>query len=186
MMTKGLDMWVERRGASSVTGVLLLVAVTVVIGSVLSVFALGIGESTTQPAPQAQFEVETCTDCQSLALADDPSRSGTTNFLNITFTHGESLDAENVAIYLDGALLFDPSESGTAAYRQPANYDGAASNDLRWSSDTIVAGEQLVLEDDADASASEPVFRDGQVVRVVWTNPDSGEAFVLIEQQLSY
>jgi len=171
-----------RRGASSVIGTLLLVAVTVIVAAVLSVFALQLGESVQQPAPDAEFTVDTCADCASLA---DPG-SGTTNFLNITFTHGETLDAANVAVYLDGALLFDPSETGPAAYNEPANYDGAGTNDLRWSSDRITAGEQLILEDDADASAAEPVFRDGQVVRVVWTGPESGESYVLIERQLTY
>jgi flagellin-like protein len=174
------------RGASSVVGILLLVGVTVVVAGVLSVLALGIGESVTEPAPEAEFEVETCSDCPSFALADDPSRSGTTNFLNVTFTHGETLDAENVAVSLDGEILFDPSETGKAAYNQPANFDGAGTNDLRWSSDRITAGERLVLEDDADAGAGEPVFRNGQVVRVVWTHPDSGETYVLIERQLRY
>ncbi|WP_284010637.1 MULTISPECIES: hypothetical protein [Haloarcula] len=41
-------------------------------------------------------------------------------------------------------------------------------------------------EDDADAGATEPVFRDGQVVRVVWTQPDTGEATVLVERTFSY
>ncbi|MFC6976611.1 type IV pilin [Halomicroarcula sp. GCM10025709] len=174
------------RGASSVIGVLLLVGVTVVVAGLLSVLALQIGDSVTRSAPTAEFEIGTCSNCQSLALADDPSRSGTTNFLNVTFTNGETLDAEHVAVYLDGEILFDPSKTGSAAYYQPANYDGAASNDLRWSSDQITAGERLILEDDADASATEPVFRDGQVVRVVWTNPDSGEAYTLVERTLSY
>ncbi|MFC7077480.1 type IV pilin N-terminal domain-containing protein [Haloarcula halophila] len=174
------------RGASSVIGVLLLVGVTVIVAGLLSVFALQIGDSATRSAPTAEFEVDTCTDCGSLALADDPSRSGTTNFLNITFTHGETLDAENVAVYLEGQILFDPSKTGSAAYYQPANYDGAASNDLRWSSDQIAAGEQLILEDDADASATEPVFREGQVVRVVWTQPDTGESYTLVKRTLRY
>jgi hypothetical protein len=160
--------------------------VTVIVAGLLSVFALQIGDSATRSAPTAEFEIDTCSGCGSLALADDPSRSGTTNFLNITFTQGETLGAENVDVYLDGAILFDPSKTGSDAYYQPANYDGAASNDLRWSSDQISAGERLVLEDDADAGASEPVFRDGQVVRVVWTQPDTGEAYVLVERTLSY
>ena len=171
------------RGSSSVVGILLLVAVTVVIAGVLSVFALQLGEDVRTPAPQAQFEIDTCTLCASLA---DPGPDERTNFLNITFTHGEPLDADQVDVYLDGEWLFDPSETGPSAYNQPANYDGAGPNTLRWSSDEIVAGEQLILEDDADKSDTEPVFQDGQVVRVVWTNPDSGEAFVLVEQELSY
>lgn len=176
-------MWVDQRGASSVIGVLLLVAVTLIVATVLSVFALGLGEDVDTPAPQAEFEIDTCTMCASLA---DPGPSETTNFLNITFTHGDTLDAEQVDVYLDGELLFDPSESGPSAYYQPANYDGAGKNDLRWSSDEIVAGERLILEDDADKSPTEPVFQDGQVVRVVWTNPESGEGYVLVEQELSY
>jgi flagellin-like protein len=174
-------MRVEQRGSSSVIGVLLLVAVTVVVAGVLSVYALQLGENVKNPAPQAQFEVETCTMCGSLADPGD-----TTNFLNITFTHGGSLNADQVDVYLDGAWLFDPSETGENAYNQPANYDGAGTNDLRWSSDEIVAGEQLILEDDADKSATEPVFQDGQVVRVVWTNPESGESYVLVARELRY
>ena len=82
-------MRVQQRGTSSVVGVLLLVAVTVVVAGVLSVFALQLGESVRNPAPQTQFEVETCTMCGSLADPGD-----TTNFLNITFTHGDPLNAD--------------------------------------------------------------------------------------------
>jgi len=175
-------MSIRKRGESSVIGTLLLVAVTVIAASVLSVFVLQLGESTQQPAPQAEFTADTCSDCASLA---DPG-SGTTNFLNITFTQGDTLEAENVLVYLDGNVLFDPSKTGAAAYNQPANYDGAGPNDLRWSSDQITAGERLILEDDADADSGKDIFQDGQVVKVVWTNPESDESYVLIEQRLRY
>jgi FlaG/FlaF family flagellin (archaellin) len=172
----------DTRAATSAIGIILLVAITVLLAGVVTVFAFAEGNQVNEPAPEAVFDVETCASCQSLA---DPGPDSTTNFINITYTQGEHLQASQVQVKLDGELIFDPSKTGRAAYAEPANYDGAGNNDLRWSSDTLVAGEQLVLEDDADADAGSNEFQSGETLHVVWTAPNSGDAYVLVEVELN-
>ena len=48
----------DTRGVSSVIGVLLLVAVTVVLGTVVASFAFDIGSDSTNKAPQVSWEYE--------------------------------------------------------------------------------------------------------------------------------
>lgn len=172
------------RGASSVVGALLLVAVTVVAGATVAVFALDIAESEQDTAPTGSFEIETCNLCGSLA---DPESGERTNFINITYTNGETLDAENVRVTLDGTVLFDPSKTGQAAYEEPANYDGAGPNQLRWSTRSIEAGDRLILEDDADDESTPATkFSEGQTIRVVWYSPDSDQTAVLTKRTIEY
>jgi len=172
----------DTRAATSVIGVILLVAITVLLAGVVAVFAFAEGDKVKEPAPETAFDVETCDSCPSLA---DPGPDSITNFINITYTQGERLQASQVQVKLNGELIFDPSKTGEAAYAEPANYDGAGDNDLRWSSDTLVAGDRLVLEDDADADAGSDEFQSGETLRVVWTSPNSGEAYVLVEVELN-
>jgi FlaG/FlaF family flagellin (archaellin) len=172
----------ETRAATSAIGVVLLVAITVLLAGIVAVFAFAKGDQVNEPAPEAVFDIETCDSCPSLA---DPGPDSTTNFINITYTQGERLQASQVQVKLSGELILDPSKTGPAAYAEPANYDGAGDNNLRWSSDTLVAGDRLVLEDDADADAGSDEFQSGETLRVVWTSPDSGEAYVLVEMELN-
>jgi FlaG/FlaF family flagellin (archaellin) len=176
----------RRRGASSVVGIVLLVGVVVIVGATLSVFALDVTESADASPPQGSFDVETCHLCESLAVANRPG-GGTTNFINITYTDGETMAAENVLVTLDGDVIFDPSKTGKAAYTEPANWDGAGTNQLRWSSTSIQAGEVLILEDDADGT-NDPTdkFADGDTIRVVWQSPDGDTATVLVEHTIQY
>jgi hypothetical protein len=157
----------------ALVGVVLLVAVTV--GSVVFSEA----DDARATAPTAAFGVDSCRSCPSVA---DPAPGSTTNFLNVTFEAGEPIPAERLSVTVDGRTVFDADETGPAAYAQPANYDGAGDNDLRWSSDRVQAGERLVLEDDADAEpAPENRFSPGDTVRVVWTDRDGERSFVLHE-----
>ncbi|AUG47251.1 hypothetical protein BVU17_06820 [Haloarcula taiwanensis] len=48
----------EPRGVSSVIATILLVGVVVILGSVLSIFTLGIAEDLDAPAPQASFDFD--------------------------------------------------------------------------------------------------------------------------------
>lgn len=52
----------EDAAVSPVISVILMVAIVVILGAVVSVFALSLGESATAPAPNADFEFETLED----------------------------------------------------------------------------------------------------------------------------
>ncbi len=73
------DFWTSRRSVAPLISIVLLVAIAVVIGSVVSVLALDIGADVDEPAPQAAMETE--------------QTNGT-----VTFTHhnGEPIDPANL------------------------------------------------------------------------------------------
>jgi FlaG/FlaF family flagellin (archaellin) len=171
------------RAATSVIGVALLVGIVVLLAATVAVYTFAQGNAVDRPAPEASFAVDTCASCPSLA---DPVAGSTTNFVNVTYTQGEPLPAAAIEVYVDDSLVFDASETGSDAYGQPANYDGAGSNQLRWSSSRIGAGDRLVLEDDADAESGPDEFSDGAHLRIVWDTPDTDRSFVLYETTLRF
>lgn len=174
----------DDRAATSVVGTILLVAVVVIVAGVVATTVFSVANEVEDPPPRAAFSIETCHLCSSIA---DPVPGERTNSVNVTYETGPKIPAERLSVTLDGTVLFDPSETGAAAYTQPANYDGAGPNSLRWSSDEVTAGERVVLEDDAD-DESDPAdrFRPGGTVRVVWTPPDGDRSFVLAESVIRW
>jgi hypothetical protein len=166
-----------------VIGVAPLVGVVVLLAATVAVYAFAQGNTVDRPAPETSFAVDTCASCPSLA---DPGAGSTTNFVNVGYTQGETLPAAAVEVDVDDSLVFDASETGPDAYGQPANYDGAGSNQLRWSSSRIGAGDRLVLEDDADAESGPNEFSDGARLRIVRDTPDTDRSFVLYETTLRF
>jgi hypothetical protein len=104
----------------------------------------------------------------------DPEYGQQTHFIKITYTYGETLDAENVRVTLDGTVLFDPLKAGQTACEEPGSYDGDGTDQFRWSTQSIKIGDLLILEDDTDA-ASTPgeKFSEGQTIRDVWYSSNS-------------
>jgi flagellin-like protein len=70
------------RGVSPVISVILMVAIVVILGAVISVFVLGLGEEVSDPGPTVTFEAEE------------------RNSDIVVFTHraGDTLDAENIRV----------------------------------------------------------------------------------------
>jgi len=170
----------DSRGVTSAVGTVLLVAIVVLLGATVSVAVFTQVENVNEPPPNAVFTIDTCQSCPSIADPGD-----TTNFVNVTFETGSAIPAERLSIVIDGATVFDPTKTGGAAYNQPANFDGRGDNDLRWSSDTVTAGERVVLEDDADNEpAPENQFSPGSAVKVIWTAESGDNSVILAEQQI--
>ncbi|CDK40294.1 uncharacterized protein BN903_83 [Halorubrum sp. AJ67] len=71
---------------SPVIGVILMVAITVILAAVIGTFVLGLGDQLGDTAPQASFTI------------DDNS----TQTINITKTGGQSLDAGDLVLSVDG------------------------------------------------------------------------------------
>jgi len=89
----------DNTGVSTVIGVILMVAVTVIIAAVIESSAFGLGESVSESPPQAVFEIEqTETDVKS------NSEEYTFKSVNITHEGGDAVDPENVRIAVDGEI----------------------------------------------------------------------------------
>lgn len=89
----------DSRAASEVVGVILMVAVTVIIASVIGAFVLGTGDRTSETVPQASFSYD----------FDDQT--------NVTITHdgGETIDNETIRVTVDGDEAY-PDPDGQLAY----------------------------------------------------------------------
>ena len=81
------------RGVAPVISTILLVGIVVVLAAIISVFALGLGEEVSDPAPSAAFGV-------------DITDHGT---VLVRHTGGETIDGENLA--LRGGAIADRPET---------------------------------------------------------------------------
>ena len=92
----------HRKGVASIMGIILMVAVTVIVGATLSVFALQFGESTTDPAPVADFQIE------SKHFGDDVEKN---DKVILTHESGESLKREYLEVHIGDDLVFNETDN---------------------------------------------------------------------------
>lgn len=85
------------RGVSPVIAVILMVAITVILASVLGTYALGFTDTLSDTPPTATFETEqdeyTVTDRSGGQIETD---GGTAIGVTLLYTGGESISAQNV------------------------------------------------------------------------------------------
>ncbi|MFW6017675.1 MAG: type IV pilin [Halapricum sp.] len=73
------QLFTDDDAVSPVIGVILMVAITVILAAVIATFVLGLGESVSSTAPQANFQTD----------YDDPD-------LTISHTGGDEIDGDNL------------------------------------------------------------------------------------------
>lgn len=88
----------DDRSVSSVIGVILMVAVTVIVAATIAVFVLDIGESTSANPPAASFDAEQ----DEMRLEATGSYSGDFYVLEITYTSGDPIPEDQLAVRVDG------------------------------------------------------------------------------------
>lgn len=199
----------DERSVSSVIGVILLVAITVILAAVIAVFVLDVGEETTAAAPSTSFsdqQFETQLNATGGNQADFWAMS-------ITMKGGEPLEKNNVTVMVNDEEAFgttdvDVSECNLAQCDQATR--------LWDDSGTIGPGESITVvhhddasieegdlydispdgEDDPDKSGlyvnggydSEPTLNleEGDTVRVVWdAGPGERQTAVLFEETVA-
>lgn len=137
----------DDEAVSSVIGVVLMVAVTIVLAASIGVFVLGIGTGLTDPTPQA-----------TLSMSSSVGGTAGADYVNVSSEGGESFAAADVYVTVDGTKAWD----GPGNYQ--ANFTSGAS---KWKND-VEAGSRLdIVEDGADS------IRDGDEVQVIWSTGDS-------------
>lgn len=133
------------RGVAPVISVILMVAVTVILAAVISVFALGLGEQVTNTAPQAGFQTE--------------YDNGT---LTITHHSGSKLNADNLRIDIPaGASITSPFPS-TVSSSDSVTISGLSPGDkvrIIWEDDrgeTSAILMRFTVDDDGGSGSSGP------------------------------
>lgn len=137
---------------SSVLGVVLMVAITIVLAAAIGVFVLGIGTGLTDTTPQTRF-----------TMSSEVSSSPT--WVNVSVEGGDGFESENVYVTVDGTKAWD-GESGYGG--------GFQSGASEWN-DEVAAGDELSIVEDGSSISS------GDEVQVVWTGSD-GRTAILFEE----
>lgn len=136
----------EEDAVSSVLGVVLMVAVTIVLAAVIGTFVLGIGEGLTDPSPQVSFEYST-------NVNEDDSVNSTVLILH---GGGDRFDKLNVEMTIGGDLAYVNG-------RPRAPYKTA--NNRRWP-------QQVRGGDDVEIQDGGSQIEEGDMLRIVWKRGD--------------
>ncbi|MCY4732070.1 type IV pilin N-terminal domain-containing protein [Natronomonas gomsonensis] len=164
------------RGASTVTGTILMVAVVVILSSVVGAFVFGLGPSPSPPAPQASI---------SHAILDDAGPDDD-DIIAVTLESGTAIETEN--LYVIGSKKLDIG--GAPDSSKPANDDHAserekfteaASGDPQVGiGETWDSGETVYLDPEGHSA-------DGVTVKIYWTTrPVEGYNPGTVEGEDSY
>lgn len=136
---------------SSVIGVILMVAVTVILAAVVATFVLGLGEQISDTTPEASFEFE-FDDDPADGTEDSWGKEGEDDgLLTITHVGGPTIDASLLSV------------TGSTA-NNADDYDDFSDASL----DQMSAGDSVSIWMETNDSIS-----------VVWTNPDGTQSSVL-------
>jgi flagellin-like protein len=173
----------DDRAASSVIGVVLMVAIVVLLASVVGAFVFAQGDEAKQEGPTASFEF-TASENFSDGVAGDPAPD---QGIRITHESGDTLDRSRVQILVDGKeMLNDSGGIDSGAYGGipgilPPGVGNASAPSDPWTS----GGTYTIVQNDVAPGASDWI-EDGDTVRVVYRDPDSGDSFVLMEREISF
>jgi flagellin-like protein len=151
----------DERAVSPVIGVILMVAITVILAAVIGTFVLGLGDSLSNQAPQANWEVSTNN-------VDGTSDSTPDDQVVLTHDGGDAIDNGNLRVTIDGSEAYN---GGNA----PGDWAEATDN---WGSDTS-AGDSLTLTEGSSNSGASGDVK----VQIVWE--DSGSSAVLKSTEIT-
>jgi FlaG/FlaF family flagellin (archaellin) len=141
----------------------LVVAITVILAALVSVFALDVGESVQEAGPQVSFEFEQ----ENVTFRDASYGGGSTGAKNttrvVTVTHaaGDTIERENLQVLING------ERQGWDAYGMGTESDGTASDGTARrpvSSQTV--SETLSSGDSARIVFADPDVTDGSSITI--------------------
>ena len=143
------QLFTDDDAVSPVIGVILMVAITVILAAVIATFVLGLGESVSETAPQANFATDYSAG-GGTTVPDDTSwsQSAGDGALTITHTGGDRIAAENLFVSggVDGRFSWE-------------NADGFGPGS------DISAGDSVNYQVNTDST-----------VRVLWSDGSSGSS----------
>ncbi|WP_229124210.1 type IV pilin [Halapricum desulfuricans] len=151
------QLFTDDDAVSPVIGVILMVAITVILAAVIATFVLGLGESVSSTAPQANFQ-EDYTEYSS--GVDDSFRDGITADGNLTVSHtgGDKITAAN--LYMTGSSVY----SDRVSWDNDTEYtDVTAGNSIDYAANTTDT-VRVIWSDDSEGTSAE---------LSKWTGPDA-------------
>ncbi len=161
----------DDEAVSPVIGVILMVAITVILAAVIATFVLGLGDSVSTSAPQAQLDFDYGDDYS------DEDADTDNNGTEVTHTGGDELTQENLQITIDGTSMLN--ENGEIDNDKTGLVDSGTGDASNPSSDPITAGDGYTIVE--DNSEDQDLIVDGDSVRVTWSDSQSGDSAVIGE-----
>ena len=179
------------RGVSSVLGVVLLVAVTIVLAAVIGTFALGMTEDVSKPVPQASFETEV----RQVSFASTEYK-----IVFLTHKYGDKIKGDNLRITVNGRQAWDVAgmDDGSGRTVRPTERVSTftAGSQLRlvyWDNNygnfpvpegdlyqTMSAGTHVITASDvSDRALHDDMVGKGDTIRVMYESPETGETVVI-------
>lgn len=141
----------DSRGQSEIIGVILLIAITLVLASLVAVYAFDLGQTTQDAPPQATFSFDQAADG------------------DLTATHegGQALNPQHIQIIVND---FDDGENDAAAAVGETATDGAVTRANWPGTERIRIGTSEVVATDV---------YENDVVRIVYVSPRTGQETTL-------
>jgi FlaG/FlaF family flagellin (archaellin) len=131
----------EDDAVSSVLGVVLMVAITIILAAIVGTFVLGIGEGLTNPTPEVVFDYST-------DVNDDDSKKSSVTILH---AGGDGLESERLEVTIEGETAW-AGGSDSGPYTATRNWPNE-----------VTGGDRLRLEDDTTT------INGGEEVLIIWT-----------------
>jgi len=154
----------EEQAVSQVVGVVLMVGITVLLAATAGSFFLGLTNDKQTTSPRVAITTDYDT-----SSASPPAES-----LKLTHESGDTVQADRVEVVVKGAAV-----SGATVDER---YTWA---ELASGSDEVAAGMSVEVTKNTLKAPGDPSVAYGQLslrdatVKVIWTNPDDGQTFVL-------
>jgi len=174
----------DDRAVSPVIGVILMVAITVILAAVIGTFVLGLGDQVQSTTPQASFGFEAGTTNIQDAGAGDHVEVKT---MTITHETGDTIDAANIEVSVDGAQAYSFTDNTTAGTFSDDVSAGSSTTIVAATDDEVDSGSDTYEYDSTDGltitdgtdTYTGVGLESGDTVRVVFNNPDSDSSSTL-------
>ncbi|QSG09081.1 type IV pilin [Halapricum desulfuricans] len=153
------QLFTDDDAVSPVIGVILMVAITVILAAVIATFVLGLGESVSSTAPQANFQEDYSETNDTDDFSVDPNESLNTGNLTVTHTGGDKISADN--LYMTGSSEdTQDRRSWSSAISNTHVTAGTSVNYAVNTGDTV----RVIWSDDSEGTSAE---------LSKWTGPDA-------------
>lgn len=135
----------DEEGVSSVLGVVLMVAVTIVLAAIIGTYVLGIGGDLTDSSPSASFEISSSENNGNATVA-------------IIHGGGDNVDAESLEVTIGEHTVYT---------------DGSKQTPSDITVDNGWDGRQVTTSDRLNIQGNNSAIEAGDLILVVWSGEDS-------------
>lgn len=164
------------RGASTVIGVVLIVAITVLLAGAAATFLMGLGGTESAVAPSF---------ADSTTYGDRFSANG--HYLNVTHESGQPLSTDHVRLQVRGATAYDTGSGSRQAAELDEDLEHYVGDAMKSADEISLDRRDFVRDGGADLTGSWHLDLGDATVRLIWEeDPDhGGESAIVYECEVA-